>query len=209
MALARHGPGVAAGRLARQRQADRAGLQRRGRRPGVPQPREEHRALAARRIHIELVGQALERAQPGAGGAGAGDAVAQRQAHVRDAGAAVVTEHFDAVGLAAVHHRQRQAALAGVLEHVGGELGDDDGQLAGAGVVKAQLLRQPLPQTAGGGDIAGMGDRHPVRFFQRIDYFFHLVIATAVPSPLRESISNSSTRRLAPPSPNPSPPPLV
>jgi hypothetical protein len=86
------------------------------------------------------VRDALDRAQPDAVAAAGGVAVAQGLLHVRDSGAAI--EGNDLQGRPGGGKRaQQQLATAGMPREVGGELGDDQRDLAALALARSQPLR--------------------------------------------------------------------
>src|SRR5260370_1061744 len=98
-------------------------------------------------------------------------------------------------------------APAAVLDQVGAELVDHEGELA--------LLVGVEAHRAGGGQdlaarlshLARLGDRERQRGAR--DDHFHLVMQTRVPWPGVDVMSNSFERRRAPPRPSPRPEPVV
>lgn len=99
---------------------------------------------------------------------------------------------------------QNQFPRGGVLDQVGGELGDDQLQASGALLGEADPSGQRHGGASRRGHLAGLAHGIGGSEVQR-----HLRIVTRVPSPTRESMANSLERRRAPDRPSPRPSPVV
>jgi len=132
---------------------------------------------------------------------GGGVAIGHAGADIVHAGAGVEREHVDAGVLADHHH---DAPAAPVLEQVGGQLGHHQREPALQRGIDARRVGQcccPPPRFR---DLARVRDPDIDRggHFQR-------AMRMRVPLPGADSMANSLDSRLAPPSPRPSPPPVV
>jgi hypothetical protein len=169
--------------------------------------RDDDRPVAGRRVQVERVGKAHDGAQADPGAAGRRVPVLERLPLVGDARPGVERHKIDADRpLAFDAADEEAAALAGVLDQVARKLGGDECDPAAAFVVEPEVLRigsrlAPRLTTLAAlrdADERARRDAHP-----------HRVAVIRVPWPGVESISNSLTRRRAPPSPSPRPPPVV
>src|SRR5438270_2647713 len=95
-----------------------------------------------------------------------------------------------------------------MLDDIVGRFGDHDAGLAAFGLVKAEFVGQIRGHSSGLTDLARFGDRNRDRT-RGHQVCLQRATATLVPCPGLETTSNSLHKRFAPPSPKPSPFPVV
>lgn len=158
----RHLPRVARHNLARIGHGDGADLKRRrppGRPPGSPQPRHRHGAAIGPGEDADMGRHALDGAQPAAGAARRRIAVGKAAREIAHARSRIDREQLDAVPVGIVIGRDGERALAGMLDDVAGQLGRDQRDIAGRGVVELGRSRDVAGVSARRPDILRLGER--------------------------------------------------
>ena len=201
-------PGVAAGQLVVQRQADRADgrgvkRERKLRCPGRDTA-EHRRARAGRRVEVEHGTESAYSAQPRTEAAGGRLTVAQAFAYVADARPPVKSKKLDAGHLGRLDQPDHDHSASGVLDQVGSELSGDDRDAAHRSLAEAKLAGARRRDALCFADAAHLTDADATYVPHR-----QSVTATTVPSPGFDLMANSSTKRLEPLRPKPRPCPVV
>src|SRR5438105_3775624 len=125
-----------------------------------------------------------------------------------DSGPLVEGEHSHPARAVAAQVIDNQLSSLGVLDDVGGHFGYYNGHIAALRFPHADKLRAPHRRTACGPGMRGVANLNKDLRCGCIAYF-HRTMVTLVPSPTRETTSNSFTSLLAPPRPSPNPEPVV
>ena len=152
-------PEIAALALARLSDAQRGEIERRCRWGASPDPAQERRALAGKRVQIELRRLAPHRVEARSAG-GHGGMPAPQGRRVGNPWPPVEGQHFDAHGLAALERAEDDLAPPAVLHDVGGRLGDDDADSALLGLVEASGSAHGGDRPAHLSDVTGIRHRH-------------------------------------------------
>src|SRR5215470_17215248 len=173
--------------------------------PGKEAGRQD-RSRARGRVHVESVRHARDRAHARAWSSRGGITVAHALLHILHAPPAIDGQQLNEGVLSRLRSIQDDFSASAVQIKVAPGFRDYNRKASGCFFIQPDLARQQGRLAAGFANLALVvyGYTHALRHG-----YFHRVIATRVPSPTLEEISNSFTSLLEPLKPRPSPDPVV
>src|SRR5215472_8238044 len=173
-----------------------------------PKLRYDAGAERGRGIQVEHRGQSANRAQAIATRSIGGISVFERCAHIRDSGPIINRQKAQTRGSIQGQFLAQKFSVAGMLDEVGCHLCNGNRDFPAIVFIHAQrcgVFQNQSPRVPHLGRVEDINEELRLPS----SCYFHRMTVTFVPSPTRDFSSNSLTNRLLPPSPRPSPEPVV